>query len=401
MYPPHHQGGYEIHCEHMVSHLRASGHDVRVLTSSRGLGGPRTDGPVLRWLRVRMPDEPIPHGRVAELGWHAWNRLALALTIRRVKPDVVLVFNSSGLGATIVHRLHLRSRGALILHDVCDLYLLGVYRDDIWFSLRDARLNGWRRVLRLPLLLLGGPIWGGAPARLDLRRSLFRSYWLRESYEGVPHIEVGDAPVVYHGTALVQGDLAASPEGPPSVFYAGRLVPDKGAHVLLEAMSILGDHAPSATLVGPSVDPQYEQLLNSLADGANPPLDVRFLGRLPHEETLALMAKHTIFVFPVLWEEPSGRTLGEALSAGLAVVSTATGGAAELVRDGQNALVVPPGDAQALAGALRRLIVDPALRVRLGAAARATAQDHAEDSLLVVAEEHIASSLARRDSPDA
>jgi glycosyltransferase involved in cell wall biosynthesis len=218
----------------------------------------------------------------------------------------------------------------------------------------------------------------------------------------VPHVEVGDAPVVYHGTALVEGDLVAAPDGPPSIFYAGRLVPDKGAHVLLEALSILSEDArrarPSATVVGPHVDAEYERRLRSLADGTDPAVDVRFAGRLPHEETLALMARHSIFVFPVLWDEPSGRTLGEALSAGLAIVSTATGGAAELLSDGENALVVPPGDAEALAAALERLISDPALRARLGAGARATAQDHAEDRLLGVAEGHIAARLAAHGS---
>jgi glycosyltransferase involved in cell wall biosynthesis len=71
--------------------------------------------------------------------------------------------------------------------------------------------------------------------------------------------------------------------------------------------------------------------------------------------------------------EPFGRTIVEAMAAGRAVIAAAGGGVPELATDGIDALLVPPGDAEALAAAMMRLATDPELRRSLGAAGRRTA----------------------------
>ena len=71
--------------------------------------------------------------------------------------------------------------------------------------------------------------------------------------------------------------------------------------------------------------------------------------------------------------EPFGLVVAEAMAAGRALVTSGIGGVGELVRPGIDALTHRPGDAQSLADAIRRLIEDPALRGRLGAAARQAA----------------------------
>jgi glycosyltransferase involved in cell wall biosynthesis len=72
--------------------------------------------------------------------------------------------------------------------------------------------------------------------------------------------------------------------------------------------------------------------------------------------------------------EPFGLTVAEGMACGRAVVVSAAGGVAELFTDGADAVGVTPGDAGGLAAAVRRLAADPALRARLGANARATAE---------------------------
>jgi glycosyltransferase involved in cell wall biosynthesis len=72
--------------------------------------------------------------------------------------------------------------------------------------------------------------------------------------------------------------------------------------------------------------------------------------------------------------EPFGLTIAEAMGCGRAVVVSSAGGAAELFTDGDDALGVTPGNAAGMAAAVRRLLDDPALRARLGASARATAE---------------------------
>lgn len=81
-------------------------------------------------------------------------------------------------------------------------------------------------------------------------------------------------------------------------------------------------------------------------------------------------------LFPVTWPEPWGLVPLEAMSVGRPVVATGTGGSAEYLRDGENCLLVPAGDAEALAAAVRRLAGDRALRAHLVAGGRATAAAH-------------------------
>jgi glycosyltransferase involved in cell wall biosynthesis len=74
--------------------------------------------------------------------------------------------------------------------------------------------------------------------------------------------------------------------------------------------------------------------------------------------------------------EPFGRILIEAMSLGKPLIASGAGGVLEIVEDGRSGLLVPPGDASAMAAALRRLLADPALRASIGAAGRTRAHDH-------------------------
>jgi glycosyltransferase involved in cell wall biosynthesis len=77
-----------------------------------------------------------------------------------------------------------------------------------------------------------------------------------------------------------------------------------------------------------------------------------------------------VFVHPAVWGEAFGLTIAEAMAAGLPVVASRVGGIPELVTHGETGLLVPPGDAGALAGALNLLAADAQERARLGANAR-------------------------------
>ncbi|HEY3522906.1 MAG TPA: glycosyltransferase, partial [Candidatus Limnocylindrales bacterium] len=70
------------------------------------------------------------------------------------------------------------------------------------------------------------------------------------------------------------------------------------------------------------------------------------------------------------WPEPLGLVVHEGMSRGRAVIGTRPGGHADLIVDGESGLLVPSGDAVALAAAIARLLADPALRARLGTSGR-------------------------------
>jgi glycosyltransferase involved in cell wall biosynthesis len=92
------------------------------------------------------------------------------------------------------------------------------------------------------------------------------------------------------------------------------------------------------------------------------------------ERLLAAYARSDIFCLPTL-ADCTPVVLGEAMAAGLPVVTTSVGSNTETVVDGEEGLVVEPGDARALAVALEQLVSDAALRKRMSDAARATAQE--------------------------
>jgi glycosyltransferase involved in cell wall biosynthesis len=96
---------------------------------------------------------------------------------------------------------------------------------------------------------------------------------------------------------------------------------------------------------------------------------VRFVGSQPRERVLRFLSGATVSVLSSSWENLPHSAV-EALAVGTPVVSTAVGGVPEVVHDRENGLLVPPDDPEALAGALRELLADDALRARLAAAAQ-------------------------------
>jgi glycosyltransferase involved in cell wall biosynthesis len=83
-----------------------------------------------------------------------------------------------------------------------------------------------------------------------------------------------------------------------------------------------------------------------------------------------------VFLFTSVWPEPFGRTVVEAMASQVVVVGTRTGGAAEILADGRNALTFEPGDANALAARVMRVTRDPVLRRELARRGRQEALEH-------------------------
>ena len=120
--------------------------------------------------------------------------------------------------------------------------------------------------------------------------------------------------------------------------------------------------------------------LEALAAGL-PPGIVRFVGEQPKSEVGCWMLASDLLVLCSGYEGLS-HVLLEAMAAGLPVLASDVGGNRALVRDGENGVLVPYGDAAATTAALRCLLTDPELRARLGATARAEAAERTVDRLV-------------------
>src|SRR5205085_7979090 len=117
-------------------------------------------------------------------------------------------------------------------------------------------------------------------------------------------------------------------------------------------------HSSQLTIVG---GPDYDRRIHRLVSSLGLESHVRFTGLIPREQLPAICRQHYVLLFPSVWDEPFSITLLEAMSCGLAVVGTNTGGSPEILEDEVNALIFPKEDAEACAQQLVRLITAPPL----------------------------------------
>lgn len=165
--------------------------------------------------------------------------------------------------------------------------------------------------------------------------------------------------------ATARQQLELAPHG-VLVLFVGLLVPVKGLSHLLDAMQQLQDVSFTCVLLG---DGPQQAELTAQAEAAGLSQRVRFAGRRPAGEIHSWMQAADVLVLPSLSEGRPNVVL-EAQACALPVVATAVGGTPELVSHEVNGLLVPPGDANALSAALRRLMGDATLRQRFGQAGR-------------------------------
>src|SRR5277367_6726892 len=163
------------------------------------------------------------------------------------------------------------------------------------------------------------------------------------------------------------GLFPAAPRNAPLGLALGRLHPNKGFALLLEALAETGEVRLAIAGDGP-----LRAALEQLACGLGIAERVSFLGW--REDVAELLANADFLVCPSL-HEPLGNVVIEAWSAGLPVVATASDGPTGLIQDGESGILVPlpgtrGGGPQALADAMERVCADPALRARLGKAGR-------------------------------
>jgi glycosyltransferase involved in cell wall biosynthesis len=180
------------------------------------------------------------------------------------------------------------------------------------------------------------------------------------------------------------GEPAAPPVGiPHGVVYAGRLIARKGVRFLLEALALLRKQGLPLDLTVVGDGPERAALkAQALALG----VPAVFTGFVPPDQVPDYLAGKRVFVLPSI-EEGRGLVLVEALRQGVPVVATLSGGVPDLLTEEGAGLLVPPGDAAALAGAIRRVASNDdyltgavnagrALLARLSPGAAAAAFEH-------------------------
>lgn len=367
LYPPQHLGGYEVLCQAVMARLARRGHQVTVLTSVGELfadAPEAADGVEVRrelrlWLDMQQmaPWTPRPVTRLRQ-EWS--NQRSFRSAVRDLRPDVVSIWSMGFMSfalLTLAERMGLPA-AMWVAND--GMFEANVY--DAWTRTFADR----PRAARLSAAI-------GVEARLPALDTLdvsFISRFTRDRAAGKGRWRYPEADVVYPG---IDGSAFVSTiRGRPwgwRVLYVGRVVPDKGVGTVVEALAKLPSDA--TLVVDGRASPTHLAELRALADRLGVGSRVIFQNSR-RSDLPAVYHSADVVVFPSRWEEPFGLVPLEAMAAGLPVVASATGGSREYLRDGDNCLGFPPGDAAALAGQLRRLAEDKGLRRRLTESGTAT-----------------------------
>ena len=351
--------------EQDLEQLRAAGHDVEL----HAVTSDEIDG------SSRLAKATLP-GRVV---WSPRSARDLGAAMARWRPDVVHVHNTfpllsgSILAATgkagvatvaTLHNYRLLCAGGSFFRDgrVCHDCLPnrtlpgirhGCYRGSVAATLPLSIAN-----------LVHARRWRtGVDALLTLstaQRRLFVEAGFPAERTHVKPNWVPDRPV------RTAADLA----DPPEFAYVGRLAPEKGIDLLMQAWDLLASSSPDPepTLVIAGGGPLEEQVTAWAATRPN----VRFVGHQDAAGCNRITSRALASLVPSVWEETFGLVVIESMAAGVPAIAPAHASFPDFIRPGRDGLLVDPGSAPAMAEAMASLLARPALALTLGAEARRT-----------------------------
>jgi glycosyltransferase involved in cell wall biosynthesis len=341
-------GGPASHAPEVASWLAARGHDVEaVITADRA--------PAPERYRVHWVSRSLPPGLR-----HAEAVRVVAARSRRA--DVVYATGMHGRSALATRATHV----PLVLKLTSDP------------AFERARRRG----------VVGGAVAdfqnGGGGVRANMLRAARDATVRRAAHVVCPSTFMADLAVfwgvprervsVLPNPAPDPAEAVAATLGQrPALVFAGRLTDAKNLDLALRALGAVPE--ARLTIVGDGPDrARLERVAAEL--GAN----AEFVGARPRGEVLGLMAAADAVVLSSAWENfPHG--VVEALAMGTPVVATRVGGVPEVVRDGENGLLVDPGDVAELGGALQRILGDEGLRSRVAANAAPSVARYSADAI--------------------
>ena len=335
-------GGVQTHVRSLSAALRRRDHDVVVIAPTAG--EVRDEEPGVRAVGRTLP---VPaNGSVAPLSFGPLAAAAMRRELREFDPDVVHV-----------HEPLIPSLSLLALWNAkCPI--VGTFHAAAESS------AGYR---------LARPVLERAVRRVTVRTAVSSAARaLAEEY--FP----GEFVVTPNGIDLERFERASAMsvgDAPMSVLFFSRLEKRKGLGVLIRAAAQLAD--PEFRLIVAGAGPQ-ERAARALASSLG--LDASFLGRVDETDVPDVFRSATVYCAPGLGGESFGIVLLEAMASGVPVVCSDLPGFRDVA--GEQALLVPPGDVDALAAALAKVLGDPAERERMSAASRARAADYDWNALV-------------------
>ncbi|MBW4670323.1 MAG: glycosyltransferase family 4 protein [Cyanomargarita calcarea GSE-NOS-MK-12-04C] len=360
-------GGAELQMLSLRQNLRDRGHDARLLSSratpvadTKLLADYSCFGSNSRLQVLTQTVNPSAYSRLRQI-------------LHDFQPDVVHVRIFMGQLSPLILPL---------LRDVPCLYQMAMYRaicpkgtntlpdgSPCQVSAGSACLRyGCMTPQSWAILMVQRQLWQRWRGAFDLMLAL--SYAMKAQLEAAG---ITPVQVVYNGVPFrsMRSPLAS----PPTVAFAGRLVPEKGVSILLQAFARACTQVPQARLLIAGQGGE-EAALRTLAAKLGVAANVTWLGHLPRTDMEKHFDSAWVQVIPSLWAEPFGNVTTEAMMRGTAVIASTVGAQPEIVSEGTTGFLYPPHDVEALTAALLRLLLNPEKAEQMGQAGHQRACTH-------------------------
>jgi glycosyltransferase involved in cell wall biosynthesis len=367
--PAHVVGGMPDHTRDLARGLARAGHEVDVITSRHPDGGRRED--IVDGVRYVFVDAP------KDKYDRAWLRESYAEFHRREAERPFDVVHSESASAVELFRrgVHRRLPVVVMMHGALlglakaqlksalktrrPLTLLRAIRGVQWLAWNEHFRHGnWYRYRAVETIV---------PSRQQVKDTR-RSCLLKQSRVHV--VPNGIDAELFRPRPIADARASLGIADGPIFVAVGRLSPDKGFHNAVQALALMNGEAARAKLIVVGEGPERRRL-EELSRRVGVDERVIFTGAQPHDGVALHLAASDVFLFPTERDEAAPLVLPQAMACGRPVVASRTGGITEVIGEsGDYGVLIPPGDAQALAKEMSRLISDPPLRQRLGEAAR-------------------------------
>ena len=340
-YPPYFEGGYELSVQESMDYLSSRGHEIHVLCGHKGFPKVNTKDLDFSTPEVHRYLQYIDYLHASVFNKHLTEIHNYRTCIRACKiinPDIVYFGNQKAISLAPV--LAVQKLSIPRVFDMGDDWMKQYYGPG-------AKKALYRWIKRTLPCFVGGAV--------HLCTVISVSHWLAEELKAL--YDADDVHIVPRAVRLTASPLR--PFTPPLRFlFAGRIEPQKGLHILIEAAGIVKESYPDFCVdVYGDGDPEYyENCRRMISDHL---LTDVFHFKGFKASLKDFLPSYNVMIMPTMTKEAFGRVVIEAMAAGLIVIATNAFGPAEIIDNGIDSMLFERGNPQSLAQCIIDLLNSP------------------------------------------
>ena len=403
-YPPYITGGYEIACYDNVQRLRSKGHDVHVLTSTyrKFENSPLdSDKKVYRKLMLEAkfyqfhPFPLLKYKSLRQVVAKYRDSIIFKYSLNQIKPDIVFFWNMGLI--------------SFFLIDIAEKSLpTAYYLSDSWLSypplyVEYKECDGLKQE-ESPVKLKRFLSKITRPRKIYIslpKNVIFCSNALKQLYYEFGY-SFRNPSIIYHGIdPLIFHPIVdkVKTDNTVKLLFCGRISKFKGIETVIYAIWKLINRYNinniSLNIVGDG-QKEYIKYLKNKVNKLSLSAFIHWISKAERNNMPEIYCSHDILIFPSIWQEPFSITILEAMSCGIPIIGTLTGGSKEILVDNENSLVFKEGNSNQLTNKIKLLIENKDLRKKIIKKGLETANNYTLDTMADRVEKYLLSVIEQK-----